>query len=79
MQYLGVMRGSGMLACGEEQMGRVDYDIDGFLVRPGEVMGSVAVIGTTRMHYENAMQTVSYVAKLFDHLLGPSPGPHNPQ
>ena len=39
MQYLGVMRGSGMLACGEEQMGRVDYDIDGFLVRPGEVMG----------------------------------------
>ena len=40
MQYLGVMRGSGMLACGEEQMGRADYDIDGFLVRPGEVMGS---------------------------------------
>jgi len=45
----------------------------------GEVMGSVAVIGPTRMHYESAMQTVSYVAKLFDHLLGPSPGPHNPQ
>jgi hypothetical protein len=40
MQYLGVMRGSGTLTCGEEQMGRVDYDIDGFLVRPGEVMGS---------------------------------------
>jgi hypothetical protein len=40
MQYLGVMRGSGLLACGEEQMGRADYDIDGFLTRPGEVMGS---------------------------------------
>ena len=40
MQYLGVMRGSGVLACGEEQMGRADYDIDGFLTRPGEVVGS---------------------------------------
>lgn len=29
-----------MLACGAEQMGRADYDIDGFLVRPGEVVGS---------------------------------------
>jgi hypothetical protein len=40
MQYLGVMRGSGVLACGEEPMGRADYDIDGFLTRPGEVVGS---------------------------------------
>ena len=40
MQYLGVMRGSGVLTCGEEQMGRADYDIDGFLTRPGEVVGS---------------------------------------
>ena len=40
MQYRGVMRGGGMLACGEDQMGRADYDIDGFLTRPGEVMGS---------------------------------------
>src|SRR5438105_15669450 len=39
MQYLGVLRGSGVLACGEEQMGRADYDIDGFLTRPGEVVG----------------------------------------
>jgi len=40
MQYLGVLRGSGVLACGEEQLGRVDYDIDGFLTKPGEVVGS---------------------------------------
>ena len=40
MQYLGVMRGSGVLTSGDEQMGRVDYDIDGFLTRPGEVVGS---------------------------------------
>lgn len=46
----------------------------------GEVMGSVAVIGTTRMQYGSAMQTVSYVARLFDHLLeGPPPGPRNSQ
>lgn len=40
MQYLGVLRGSGMLACGGEPIGRADYDIDGFLTRPGEVVGS---------------------------------------
>jgi hypothetical protein len=40
MQYLGVLRGSGVLACGEEQLGRADYDIDGFLTKPGEVVGS---------------------------------------
>lgn len=40
MRYLGVLRGSGTLACGEEKMGRADFDIDGFLTRPGEVVGS---------------------------------------
>jgi hypothetical protein len=40
MQYLGVLRGSGVLAGGDEEMGRADYDIDGFLTRPGEVVGS---------------------------------------
>ena len=40
MQYLGVLRGSGALTCGEEQMGRADFEIDGFLTRPGEVVGS---------------------------------------
>jgi len=48
MQYLGVMRGGGTLACGEEPMGRVDYDIDGFLTKPGEVVGS----GEIRMSSE---------------------------
>jgi hypothetical protein len=40
MQYLGVMRGSGMLALDGEPIGRADYDIDGFVTRPGEVVGS---------------------------------------
>lgn len=40
MQYLGVLRGTGSLACGEESMGAVAYDLDGFLTRPGEVIAS---------------------------------------
>jgi hypothetical protein len=40
MRYLGVMRGGGSLACGAEPLGRVEYEIEGFLTRPGEVVGS---------------------------------------
>lgn len=40
MRYLGVMRGSGSMSCGGEPMGRADYDIDGFLTQPGEIVGS---------------------------------------
>lgn len=40
IRYLGVIRGSGVLAYGKETIGRVDYDIDGFLTRPGEVVAS---------------------------------------
>lgn len=35
----------------------------------GEVVGSLAVIGPTRMDYEQTMSAVSYIAKLFDRLL----------
>jgi hypothetical protein len=40
MRYLGVMRGTGSLACEGEPMGRVEYEIDGFQTRPGEIVGS---------------------------------------
>lgn len=40
MQYLGVLRGSGVLAFGDESFGRVDFDIDGYLTKQGEVLGS---------------------------------------
>ena len=40
MRYLGVMRGSGSLACDGEPLGRVEYEIDGFLTGPGEIVGS---------------------------------------
>ncbi len=33
-----------------------------------EVMGSLAVIGPTRMDYEHTMTAVSYIARLFDQL-----------
>jgi heat-inducible transcriptional repressor len=35
----------------------------------GEVMGSLAVIGPTRIDYEHTMTAVSYIARLFDKIL----------
>ena len=35
----------------------------------GEVMGSLAVIGPTRMEYQHAITAVSYIARLFDKVL----------
>jgi len=35
----------------------------------GEVMGSLAVIGPTRMDYQQTITAVSYIARLFDELL----------
>ena len=34
-----------------------------------EVMGSLAVIGPTRMDYEHTINAVSYIAQLFDKIL----------
>jgi len=36
----------------------------------GESVGTVGVIGPKRMHYENAMSAVSYVAQVFDRMSG---------
>jgi heat-inducible transcriptional repressor len=38
----------------------------------GEVMGSLAVIGPTRIDYQHAITAVSYIARLFDKLLNES-------
>jgi heat-inducible transcriptional repressor len=38
----------------------------------GEVMGSLAVIGPTRIDYQHAMTAVSYIARLFDRVLNES-------
>jgi heat-inducible transcriptional repressor len=38
----------------------------------GEVMGSLAVIGPTRMDYQHAMSAVSYIARMFDKVLNDS-------
>jgi len=38
----------------------------------GEVMGSLAVIGPTRMDYQHTMNAVSYIARLFDKVLNDS-------
>jgi heat-inducible transcriptional repressor len=38
----------------------------------GEVMGSLAVIGPTRIDYQHTMTAVSYIAQLFDKVLNES-------
>jgi len=38
----------------------------------GEVMGSLAVIGPTRIDYQHAMTAVSYIARMFDKVLNDS-------
>jgi len=35
----------------------------------GEVIGSLAVLGPTRMDYQHTMTAVSYIARLFDKIL----------
>ena len=35
----------------------------------GEVMGSLAVIGPTRIDYQHTISAVSYIARLFDKIL----------
>ena len=40
MRHLGVLRGSGTLRCGGAVLGAASYDIDGFCMKPGEVVGS---------------------------------------
>ena len=40
MQYLGHLRGAGTLIGGTLPLGRVDYDFDTYLTRPGEVIAS---------------------------------------
>jgi hypothetical protein len=40
MQYLGNLRGTGTMSCGEEPMGAVSFEFDGYLTRPGQVVAS---------------------------------------
>ena len=40
MKHLGRIQGGGDLKCGDETLARADYDFDGYLMRPGEVVGS---------------------------------------
>jgi hypothetical protein len=48
MQYLGPLRGAGVLIGGTASLGRVDYELDAYLVRAGEVVAS----GEIRMNAE---------------------------
>ena len=35
MRFLGRMRGSGTLTCGDQTIGPADYELDGYMIRPG--------------------------------------------
>ncbi len=48
MRHLGVLRGSGLLVAGGQALGRVDYEFDGYLMAPANVVGS----GEVRMAAE---------------------------
>jgi hypothetical protein len=39
MQYLGGLRGAGVLKRGGDAFARADYDFDGYLTKPGQVSG----------------------------------------
>jgi hypothetical protein len=49
MRYLGELNGAGHLKVGDQTIGRVDYEIEGYMVRVGEVTGS----GEIRMPAES--------------------------
>jgi len=40
MQYLGGLRGEGVLTCGDKPVARAEYDFDGYRVKPGQVASS---------------------------------------
>jgi heat-inducible transcriptional repressor len=57
----------------DEVPGMKDFVLIGAPARVGgEMMGSLAVIGPTRMDYEHTITAVSYIAKLFDKVLNDS-------
>jgi hypothetical protein len=48
MRHIGVLSGSGVVECAGEAIGRADYELDGYLMRPGEIVAS----GEVRMKAE---------------------------
>lgn len=49
MRYLGELHGAGEIKVGDQTIGRVDYEIEGYMARFGEVTGS----GEIRMSAES--------------------------
>ena len=52
MKYLGALRGSGTLVSPEETLGAATYEIDGYLLKPGEIAAS----GELRMAPKDLMR-----------------------
>jgi len=47
MRHLGTLRGGGTLECKDEILGRVDFEFDGYVMRPGEITASGEVHADT--------------------------------
>lgn len=43
MKYLGALRGSGTLLSADEELGAATFEMDGYTLRPGEVVASGAL------------------------------------
>lgn len=52
MRHLGGISGTGILKCGSKTLSRAHYDLDGFLRKPGDVIGS----GEIRMSADTLQQ-----------------------
>ncbi len=40
MRFLGKLRGTGTLVSGDETIGQAEYELDGYVMRPGSVVAS---------------------------------------
>lgn len=40
MRFLGKLRGTGTLSCADDTIGPADYELDGYVIRPGAVVAS---------------------------------------
>ncbi len=74
--YLGAREEAVRVVIGLEEAipGLSNFVLIGAPARVGnEVMGSLAVIGPTRIDYQHTMTAVAYIARLFDRILNDSP------
>jgi hypothetical protein len=70
VRYLGGLSGAGVLRLGTTTVGRVEYDFEGYLTRPGEVSGSgeirTTVTALKQVFGQKDVHLLTDDGKLFD-------------